>query len=128
VPVIGVASDSTSWAPVAMIGARGGPADIGILQDLRYRIVALPSKLYGELRSATSRIALSAIETGTMMLELRETGGSGGISASTGALLVARGHSQSMAFRLIANETATTATPIKIVLRCIGRRIVPPDH
>jgi hypothetical protein len=26
------------------------------------------------------------------------------------------------------NDTATTATAIRIVLGCIGRRIVPPDH
>ena len=63
-----------------------------------------------------------------MMLELREAGGSGGNSTSTGALLLARGDSQSMAFRLARNETAITATAIRIVLRCIGGRIVPPDH
>jgi hypothetical protein len=32
-----------------------------------------------------------------------------------------------MAFRLARNETATTAIPIRIVFRLIGRRIVPPD-
>ena len=60
-------------------------------------------------------------------MELRGAGGSGGNSTSTGGLTVPRGASQSIAFRLIENETATTATPIRIVFRCIGRRIVPPD-
>ena len=63
-----------------------------------------------------------------MMLELRETGGNGGNWTSTGALLLACGHSQSMAFRLARNEPAITTPAISIVLRCIGGRIVPPDH
>jgi hypothetical protein len=57
------------------------------------------------------------------MLELRGAAGSGGNSTSTGAGTVLRGDSQSMAFRLTKNETATTATPSRIVFR----RIVPPD-
>jgi len=52
--VSGVASDSTSWAPVAEIAARGRPADVGILQHLRRRLSALPAKLRGAARSAAS--------------------------------------------------------------------------
>src|ERR1700738_3227399 len=58
-----------------------------------------------------------------MMLELRGAGGSGGNSTSAGAGTVPRDDSQSIAFRLTKNETATTATPSGIVFR----RIVPPD-
>ena len=62
-----------------------------------------------------------------MMLEMRGAGGSGGNSASTGAGTAPRGDSQSMAFRLTKNETATTAIASRIILSRIGRRIVPPD-
>ncbi len=68
-------------------------------------------------------MAVSAIETGTMMLDERGAAGSGGNSTMAGALTVPRGDTQSIAFRLVKNETATTATPIKMALR----RIVPPD-
>jgi len=50
-----------------------------------------------------------------MMRELRGAGGSGGNWTSTGAPTVPRGDSQSMAFRLTKNETATTAIPSRIV-------------
>ena len=61
------------------------------------------------------------------MLETRDVGGSGGNSASTGAPTVPRGASQSMVLRLTKNETATTATPSRIVFALTARRIVPPD-
>ena len=56
-----------------------------------------------------------------MMVEVRGTAGSGGSSTSFGAL-PPPGDSQSMALRLMKNETAITTTAIRIVLR----RIVPP--
>jgi hypothetical protein len=37
------------------------------------------------------------------------------------------GEIQSIAFNATPNETATTATAIRIVFGLIGRRIVPPD-
>ena len=54
-------------------------------------------------------------------------GGSGGNSTSTGARTMPRGDSQSMAFRLTKNETATTAIASRMVLRLSAERIVPPD-
>src|SRR5207253_4487228 len=86
---------------------------------------ALPAKWRGAPRSAASRMALSAIATGAMMLELRDAGGSGGNSTSTGATTMPRGHSQSMVFRLTKNEIVTIAIPSGIVLRFSVRRIVP---
>src|SRR6185295_11660362 len=77
----------------------------------------------GVPRSAASRIEASVIATGAMIVEVRGTWGSGGNSTSTGAL-PPPGDSQSMALRLTKNETAITATAIKIVLR----RIVPPGQ
>jgi hypothetical protein len=62
-----------------------------------------------------------------MMLELRAADGSGGNSTSTGAMTAARGHSQSMVFRLTKNEIVTTAIPSRIVLRLTHGRIVSPD-
>ena len=75
----------------------------------------------------------SAIATGARMTELRETGGSGGNSTSSrrrGSW--PRGDSQSIAFRLTKNETATTAIASRDRLASLGptgsgRRIVPPD-
>src|ERR1700733_1900297 len=61
------------------------------------------------------------------MAELRGAGCSGGNWTSTGALVVPRGASQSIAFRLTKNDTATTAIASRIVLRLSARRIVPPD-
>jgi len=61
------------------------------------------------------------------MTELREAGGNGGNSVSVGASTEACGDNQSKAFRLTRNEAATTAVASRIVLRRIGRRIVPPD-
>ena len=128
VPVSGVASDSTSWAPVAVIGPREAVQPMSAFCRIcDTGLSALPAKLRGAPRSAASRMALSAIATGAMMLELRCAGGSGGNWTSTGARTVPRGDSQSIAFRLTRNETATTAIPIRIVFRLIGRRIIPPD-
>jgi hypothetical protein len=62
-----------------------------------------------------------------MMLELRGAGGNGGNSTSTGALTVARGDSQSIAFRLTKNETTTTVIASRTGLRLAAGRIVPPD-
>ena len=87
---------------------------------------ALPWNVFGVPRSAASRIADSAIATGAITREARGAGGSGGNSTSTGAP-PPRGDSQSIAFRLTKNETATTAIAIRIVLRSILNGIVPPD-
>ena len=62
-----------------------------------------------------------------MMLEMRGVGGSDGNSANTGAGTARRADSQSMALRLMKNETATTAIAGRIILSRIGRRIVPPN-
>ena len=78
---------------------------------------ALPAKLRGAARSAASRMAASEIATGAITNELRGAGGSGGNWASCRRLRAGRaGDSQSMAFRLMKNETATTATPSRIGL------------
>ena len=128
VPVSGVASDSTSWAPVAVIGPRDAVQPMSAFCRIcDTGLSALPAKVRGAPRSAASRIAVSAIATGAMMLELRGAGGSGGNSTSTGAPTVPRGDSQSMVFRLTKNETATTAIASRIVLKLTARRIVPPD-
>jgi hypothetical protein len=60
-------------------------------------------------------------------VDARGAGGSGGNWASGGGRFVARGATKSMTFRLATNETIKTASAIEIVLRCIGRRIVPPN-
>src|ERR1700687_4631323 len=79
VPVIGVASDSRSWAPVAVIGPRDAVQPISAFCRIcDTGLSAFPAKLRGAPRSAASRIAVSAIATGAMMLELRGAGGSGG--------------------------------------------------
>ncbi len=127
VPVSGVASVSTSCAPVAAIGPREAVQPISAFCRIcETGLSALPLKDFGEPRSAASRIAVSETTIGAITVELRGAGGSGGNSTSAGGLTVPRGASQSIAFRLIRNETATTATPIRILFRCIGRRIVPP--
>ena len=86
---------------------------------------ALPAKLRGAAFSACSRIADTAMATGAITIELLEAGGSGGSCATGGAELVARGDSQSIAFRLTKNETPTTAIASRTVLRRIACRIVP---
>jgi hypothetical protein len=124
VPVSAVASDSTSCAPVAEIGPRDAVQPMSAFCRIcATGLSALPAKVRGAPRSAASRSAVSVITIGATMLELRGAAGSGGNSTSTGAGTVLRGDSQSMAFRLTKNETATTATPSRIVFR----RIVPPD-
>src|SRR5882757_5049051 len=129
VPVSGVASDSTSWAPVAVIGPRSALQPISAFcSTWDTGLSALPLNVFGAPRSAASRIADSATATCAITTELRGAGGSGGNWTSAGGWTAARGASQSIAFRLIKNETATTAVPIKIVLRRIGGRIVPPDR
>ena len=118
VPVSGVASDSTSCAPVAVIGPRDAVQPMSAFCRIcSTGLSALPAKLRGAPRSAASRIAVSAIATGAMMLEMRGAGGSGGNSTSTGAVNAPRGDSQSMALRLTKNETAITAIASRIVLR-----------
>ena len=129
VPVSGVVSVSASCAPVAAIGPREAVQPISAFCRIcEMGFSALPLKARGELRSAASRIAVSATAIGAITVELRGAAASGGNSTSAGGLTVPRGASQSIAFRLIRNETAITATPIRIVLECIGRRIVPPDR
>ena len=130
VPVSGVASDSTSCAPVAVIGPREAVQPISAFCRIcDTGLSALPAKLRGALRSAASRIADSAID------DRRHHGGAArrrrqrrqlGKHRRAGSWRAA--HSQSMTFRLAKNETAITASAIRIVLRCIGRRIVPPDR
>src|SRR5580704_14502825 len=126
-PVSGVASDNRSWAPVAVIGPREAVQPMSAFCRIcDTGLSALPAKVRGAPRSAASRIAGSAIATWAMMLEIRGADGSGGNSTSTGAGTEPRGDSQSMAFRLIKNETATTAIASRIVLRLTAKRIVPP--
>ena len=128
VPVSVVVSDSTSWAPDAAIGPREAVQPMSAFcRTCCAGLSALPAKVRGAARSATSRMAASETVTGATMIELREAGGSGGNSASAGAATSPRGDSQSMAFRLTRNETAITAAASRSVLRRIDRRIVPPD-
>ena len=131
VPVSGVASDSTSWAPVAAIGPREAVQPMSAFcRTCETGLSALPVKLRGAPRSAASRIADSAIATGAMMH--RSCAGPAAAAAVRPAparVTVPRGDSQSIAFRLTKNETATTAIPIRIVLSASASadRIVPPD-
>ena len=128
VPVSGVASDSTSCAPVATIGPREAVQPISAFCRIcEIGLSALPAKERGAPRSAASRIADSATAIGAITVDARGAGGSGGNSASAGGRFVARGATKSITFRLATNETTTTASAIEIVFRCIGRRIVPPD-
>ena len=86
VPVSGVASDSTSCAPVAVIGPREAVQPMSAFCRIcDTGLSAFPAKVRGAPRSAASRMAVSAIATGAMMLEMRGAGGSGGNSTSTGA-------------------------------------------
>jgi hypothetical protein len=55
-----------------------------------------------------------------MIDELRETAGSGGNAASTGAGVAPRGDNQSIAFRVMKNDTAITAIAINTVVLRIG--------
>ena len=127
-PFSGVVSDSTSCAPVAAIGPREAVQPMSAFCRIcDTGLSALPAKVRGAPRSAASRIAAIEIATGTMMLEMRGAGGSGGNSANTGAGTARRADSQSMALRLMKNETATTAIASRIILSRIGRRIVPPN-
>src|SRR5262245_11663287 len=144
VPVSGVVSDSTSCAPVTVIDPREAVQPISAfcrICDTGFS--ALPPKVRAVPRSAASRIAVSEIETSASTREERVAGGSGGSSASTGALPPLRDDRKSMAFRLIKKETATTAAAIRTVLRLRSnfsrlrpsfkrlrssfRRIVPPE-
>ena len=86
VPVSGVASDSTSCAPVAAIGPREAVQPISAFCRIcDTGLSALPAKVRGAPRSAASRIADSAIATGAITVEARGAGGSGGNSTSAGA-------------------------------------------
>ena len=126
-PVSGVASDSTSWPPVAEIGPRDAVQPMSAFcNSSDTGLSALPAKVRGEPRSAASRMAASAIATGTRMIELREAAGSGGNCASSGVGVAPRGASQFIAVRLTPNETTITAIPSRIVLRLTADRIVPP--
>ena len=127
VPVSGVASDNTSWAPVAVIGPREAVQPMSAFSRIcEIGLSALPLKLRGALRSAASRIADSAIATGAITVDARGAAGSGGNSTSVGARTSPRGATKSKTFRLTTNETTMTATAIAIVLGCIGRRIGSP--
>ncbi|GLR96795.1 hypothetical protein GCM10007858_44340 [Bradyrhizobium liaoningense] len=65
--------------------------------------------------------------TGAMTMELFDAGGSGGSCATGGAEFVACGDSKSIAFRLMKNEAASTARPIRLVFRFNVGRINPPS-
>ena len=126
VPVSGVASDSTSCAPLAAIGPREAVQPMSAFCRIcEIGLSALPANERGAPRSAASRIADSATAIGAITVDARGAGGSGGNSASAGARFVARGATKSITFRLATNETMTTASAIETVFRCIGRRIVP---
>lgn len=66
--------------------------------------------------------------TGATTIELFETGGSGGSCATAGAGPVAGDDSQSIAFRLMKNDAAITATAISTVFKYNVGRINPPSH
>ena len=126
VPVSGVASDNTSWAPVADIGPREAVQPMSAFSRIcDIGLSALPLKFRGAPRSAASRIADSAIAIGAITVDKRGAGGSGGNSTSAGARTSPRGATKSMSFRLTTNDMTTTASAIATVFRCIGRRIPP---
>src|SRR4051812_3251064 len=128
-PVSGVDSVSTSLSPVADIGPRTADQPISAFCRIyEIGLSALPAKLCGAAFSACSRIADRAITTGATTIELFETGGSGGSCVTAGAELVARGDSQSIAFRLMKNDAAITATAITTVFKFKVRRINPPGR
>ena len=84
-PVSGVASDSTSWAPVAVIGPRDAVQPISAFcSTCDTGLSALPAKLRGAARSAASRMAPAKSRWVARMVELRDAGASGGNSASAG--------------------------------------------
>src|SRR4029079_8184120 len=127
----GAVSDSTFCVPVVRIGPREAVQPISAsCSSCDTGLSALPAKFFGAARSAASRMAVSEIATGAITTELRGAGGSGGNWASCSVASLARGDSQSIAFRLTKNETATTATPSRIGRGCTGSSgnfIVPPD-
>jgi len=91
----------------------------------------LEAKFRGAALSAASRSAASEIETGAITKEERAADGSGGSATCAAFGSGAPGDSQSSAFRLTKNETATTASAIRMVLGFSlspnGSCIVPPD-
>ena len=90
VPVSGVASDNTSWAPVAVIGPREAVQPMSAFSRIcDIGLSALPLKFRGAPRSAASRIADSAIAIGAITVDARGAGGSGGNSTSAGARIAA---------------------------------------
>jgi hypothetical protein len=126
-PVSGVASVRTSWAPEAVIGPRDAVQPMSAFCKIcDTGLLAFPAKSRGAPRSAASRMAVSAIVTGARMIELRDAGGSGGSSTSTGAGTAPRGDSQSIAFKLTKNETPITTIAGSMVLRLTAGRIVSP--
>ena len=109
-PVSAVVSDSTSWPPVDPDrSARGGPADVGVLQNLRHRVVGLAGK--GARRAAVGRVADGGDGNGDLSQD-HGTAGGGRQRRQVGhrrRATVPRGENQSIAFRLTKNETAITA-------------------
>ena len=61
-------------------------------------------------------------------MELFDAGGSGGNCVTGGAEFGARGDRRSIAFRLMKNDAASTATPIRTVFRFNVSRINPPSR
>jgi hypothetical protein len=128
-PLIGVEIVSTSLSPLAAIGPRTADQPMSAFSRIcEIGLSALPAKLRGEAFSAWSRMADSAIATGATTIELFAIGGSGGNCAIGGAEFVARGASQSIAFRLTKNDTASTVTAIRTVFTFNVRRITPPGR
>ena len=107
--------------------ARRGPADIGVLQHLRYRVVGLAGEI--ARRGAVGGVANRAQRNRNRRKDdgrarrRRQRRQLDKLGRATGA----RGDSQSSIFRLTPNDTTTTALASRIVLRRDGRRIVPPD-
>src|SRR6266702_6546320 len=128
-PVSGVDSVSTSLSPTVDIGPRTADQPMSAFWRIcEIGLSALPAKLRGAAFSACSRIADSAIDTGATTIELLATGGSGGSCATGGAVVAPRGDSQSIAFRLMKNDAAITATAIRTVFKFNVRRISPPGR
>ncbi len=129
IPVSGVASVSTSWSAARRDrAARSGPADIGVLQNLRRRVVGLAGEV--ARRGAVGGVAYRGDRNRDRRQHdgaARTPAAAAAMAAIGAALTGARGDSQSSAFRLAKKDTATTALASRIVLRRNGRRIVPPD-
>ena len=107
--------------------ARGRPADIGVLQDLRYRIFGLAVEI-------SRRAAIGGVANRRQRDRDRRDHGGGARRRRQRRQFDKRGRADRVARRdqihdLQADQKrdVTTAIAIEIVFRRIGRRIVPPD-